>query len=357
MIRLDDLALFARSAALGGFSAAAREVGLLPGQASAAIQRLERELGVRLFARSTRSLRLTAEGERYLPHALAALDNLRAGRAQLQDEARELSGLLQVAAPSDLGRHVLLPWLTEFRHAHPQLQLRLFFSDRVTDVFRDPVDVAVRYSPAADASYVALPLAPDNRRVAVAAPAYLARRGAPQSVPDLAAHDCLSFALGGRPHDRWTFHNGAQRQVVTVRGSIQCDDGEVAHRLALAGEGIVYKSWLDVAQDVGAGRLVVLLPNLQGEAAPLHLVCPHRGQYSAAVQRLHQMLRPRLQALSAQQPEAGHAPASPASAASSKASESSDSPPRRRLQAGTERSAARKSTVSPRPSEPGNKQK
>ena len=305
MIRLDDLVLFARSAALGAFSAAAREADLLPGQASAAIQRLERELGVRLFARSTRSLRLTAEGERYLPHAQAALDSLHAGRAQLQDEARELSGVLQVAAPSDLGRQVLLPWLTDFRRAHPQLQLRLFFSDRVSDVFRDPVDVAVRYSPAADASYVALPLAPHNRRVAVAAPAYLARRGAPQVPAELAQHDCLSFTLSGRPHDRWSFHDGAQRQVVPVRGPIQCDDGEVAHRLALAGEGIVYKSWLDVAHDVGAGRLVPLLTPWQGEAAPLHLVCPHRGQYSAAVQRLHQALRPPLEALSALQPGMG----------------------------------------------------
>ena len=347
MIRFDDLALFARSAALGAFSAAAREVDLLPGQASAAIQRLERELGVRLFARSTRSLRLTAEGERYLPHALAALDTLRTGREQLQDEARELSGVLQVAAPSDLGRQLLLHWLTEFRHAHPQLHLRLFFSDRVADVFRDPVDVAVRYSPAADASYVALPLVPGNRRVAVAAPAYLARHGAPQSAADLAAHDCLSFALGGRPHDRWTFHDGAQRQVVTVRGPIQCDDGEVAHRLALAGEGIVYKSWLDVAQDVGAGRLLPLLAHLQGEAAPLHLVCPHRGQYSAAVQRLHQALRPRLEALSMLQPGAAHAPAQAAQQGPAA---------RGRSRANTARPAARKSAAarSLRPSESGN---
>lgn len=304
MIRLDDLALFVRSAALGAFSAAAREADLLPGQASAAIARLERALGVRLFARSTRSLRLTAEGERYLPHAQAALDSLHVGQAQLQEEAGELSGLLQVAAPSDLGRHVLLPWLTAFRHANPKLQLRLFFSDRVADVFRDPVDVAVRYSPAADASYVALPLAPGNRRIAVAAPAYLARKGMPKTLADLAAHDCLSFALSGRPHDRWAFHDGAQRQVVAVRGPIHCDDGEVAHRLALAGEGIVYKSWLDVAQDVGAGRLVPLFTRLQGEAAPLHLVCPHRGQYSAAVQRLHQALRPPIEALAALRPAA-----------------------------------------------------
>ncbi|WP_225784429.1 LysR family transcriptional regulator [Xenophilus sp. Marseille-Q4582] len=307
MIRLDDLALFVRSAALGAFSAAAREADLLPGQASAAIQRLERELGVRLFARSTRSLRLTAEGERYLPHAQAALDHLHAGRGQLQDEARELSGVLQLAMPSDLGRQVLLPWLAEFRLAHPRLRLRLSFSDRVSDVFREPVDAAVRYSPPADASFVALPLAPDNRRVLVAAPGYVARHGAPQTVAELAAHDCLCFALSGRVHDRWTFFEGAQRQVATVRGPIQCDDGEAVHRLALAGEGLAYKSWLDVAHDVRDGRLVPLLTQCLGEPAPLHVVCPHRGQYAAAVQRLHQALRPRFEALSALRPAPGAA--------------------------------------------------
>lgn len=300
MIRIDDLALFARSAALGAFSAAAREADLLPGQASAAIQRLERELGVRLFARSTRSLRLTAEGERYLPHAQAALDSLRTGREQLQHEARELHGVLQVGAPSDFGRHVLLPWLADFRRAHPRLLLRLSFSDRVSDVFREPVDVAVRYGPPPDASFVALPLAPHNRRVLVAAPAYIARCGEPQSMADLAGHACLTFALSSRTHDRWTFTEGEQRHVATVRGPIQCDDGEVAHRLALAGEGLVYKSWLDVADDVHAGRLRPLLAQYLGEPAPLHLVCPHRGQYSAAVQQLHQLLRERCEALMAQ---------------------------------------------------------
>src|SRR4051812_27483021 len=102
MLRVDDLALFVRSAALGGFSDAAREADLLPGQVSAAIKRLEKELDIRLFARSTRSLRLTAEGERYLPYAQTVLDALRDGHEQLRDERSELSGQLQITAPSDL---------------------------------------------------------------------------------------------------------------------------------------------------------------------------------------------------------------------------------------------------------------
>lgn len=302
MVRFDDLALFDRAAALGSFSDAAREAGLLPGQASAAVQRLERELGIRLFARSTRSLRLTAEGERYLPHARAALGSLRAGQDELRAEDPELRGVLQVATPSDLGRNVLLPWLAAFRRQHPKLVLRLFMSDRVTDVFKEPVDIAVRYGPPPDASFVALPLATGNRRVLVASPGYVQRCGRPASVDELAGHACLTYALSSRIHDRWTFFDGEQRLVANVRGPIQSDDGELIHRLALDGEGIAYKSWLDVGEDVRAGRLVQLLPRLRGEAAPLHLVCPHRGQYSAAVQQLHALLRQRCEAMVAALP-------------------------------------------------------
>lgn len=286
MIRLDDLRLFVRTAALGSFSNAAREVDLLPGQVAAAVKRLERELDIRLFARSTRSLRLTAEGEHYLPCAQAALDSLQEGRERLQRENKALQGLLQIAAPSDLGRNVLLPWFSAFRREHPALTLRLLLSDHLTNVFRDPVDVAIRYGRMEDSSYVALPLAPWNRRVLTAAPAYLVRHGRPQSVDDLRHHACLLYMLNGRAYDKWKF----DEQLVTVSGPLLSDDADVVRRWAVAGEGIAYKSWLDVREDVLAGRLEVLFAELQGEATPLNLVCPHRKQFSPAVQLLQASL-------------------------------------------------------------------
>ena len=296
MVRFDDLALFDRAAALGSFSDAAREAGLLPGQASAAIQRLERELGIRLFARSTRSLRLTAEGERYLPHARAALGSLRAGQDELRAEDPELRGVLQVATPSDLGRNVLLPWLAAFRRQHPKLVLRLFMSDRVSDVFKEPIDVAVRYGPPPDASFVALPLATENRRVLVASPGYVQRCGEPASVDDLAGHACLTYALSSRIHDRWTFALPRGPHTVKVTGNRISDDAEVVRRWGLAGHGIVYKSHVDVVGDLAAGRLVDLLPGM-GERAPLNLVSAHRSQLTPAVQRLKDFLRARLDEL------------------------------------------------------------
>jgi DNA-binding transcriptional LysR family regulator len=293
MIRLDDLALFVRSAALGSFSQAAREVNLLPGQASAAIQRLERELDIRLFARSTRSLRLTEEGKRYLPFAEEALQALRAGHEGLRGPGTELNGTLQIAAPSDFGRNVLLPWIAEFRQDHPGLDIQLLVSDQVTDVFRDPVDIALRYGQIDDASFIALPVAPSNRRVLVASPAYTARHGRPPSLDALAAHRCLAYRLRGRVYDRWCFPTEDGERLVQIAGPLVSDDADVVRRWALAGEGIAYKSWLDVCGDVLAGRLELLLPAVEGQSTPLNLVCPHRKQFSPAVKLLHALVSAR----------------------------------------------------------------
>jgi len=293
MIRLDDLSLFVRAAALGSFSQAAREVNLLPGQASAAIGRLERELDVRLFARSTRSLRLTDEGKRYLPFAQDALQALRDGHDGMRGENAQLAGTLQVAAPSDFGRNVLLPWITEFRRAHPGLDIQLLVSDQVADVFRDPVDIALRYGQIDDASFIALPVALENRRVLIASPAYLERHGRPSTLDDLATHSCLAYRLRGRIYDRWCFPLPEGDRVVPVTGALVSDDADVVRRWAVMGEGIAYKSWLDVCEDVTAGRLEVVLPGVPGEATPLNLVCPHRKQFSPAVKLLHALLKER----------------------------------------------------------------
>ncbi|MBJ2270643.1 LysR family transcriptional regulator [Pseudomonas sp. MF6772] len=293
MIRIDDLGLFLRSAALGSFTAAAVEANLLPGQVAAAIKRLERELEVRLFTRTTRSLRLSAEGEQYLPTARGVLEQLELGRERLRGDDAPLRGTLQIAAPSDLGRNILLPMLTEFRRQHPELSLRFLVSDQVTNLFRDPVDVALRYGWNEDANYIALPLAPWNRRVLVASPDYVARHGTPTSVDDLTRHPCLLYLQNGRLHDRWELGE----QTVQVTGPLFSDDADVVRRWAVAGEGIAYKTWLDVYADVQAQRLVVLLPEIPGDVYPLSFACPHRGQMSRAVTQLYQWLNQQFSAL------------------------------------------------------------
>ncbi|WP_434681000.1 LysR family transcriptional regulator [Pseudomonas sp. R1-18] len=291
MIRFNDLAIFVRVATVDSFSTVARDMDLFPAQISAAIKRLEGELDVRLFARSTRSLRLTAEGERYLPYAREVLNTLSEGKAGLQQDDQKLQGVLQIASASDLGRNVLLPWLLEFRRANPGLVLRLMLSDQVSDIFRDPIDAAVRYGTVPSAEYVALPLVPENRRVVAAAPSYLQRFGRPETVQDLRDHACLRFHLNGKLYDKWVFPRDSGSDHVTVSGPVLSDDADVIRRCAIAGEGILYKSWIDVCQDVRAGHLEVLLPSVVGERYPLSFICPHRKQFTPALRLLYASLK------------------------------------------------------------------
>jgi DNA-binding transcriptional LysR family regulator len=155
------------------------------------------------------------------------------------------------------------------------------------------VDIAIRYGQHADASFIALPLAPDNRRVLVASPGYLEQCGEPQSLDDLQRHSCLLWQMHGRVYDKWVFPVGKSRRIVHVKGALASDDADVVRRWTLAGEGIAYRSWIDVVTDVRAGRLRVLLPGQPGEGAPLSMVCPHRRQFSPAVRQLHALLAER----------------------------------------------------------------
>ena len=300
MLRFDDLQLFVRAADLGSLSAAARVMDLSPAVASAALKRIEAQLGVRLLARSTRSLRLIAEGQGFLDYARTALSSLDEGRRLLARGQDQVSGVLQLSAPSDFGRNLLLPWLDAFQREHPQLTVRLLLGDRIADLFRQPVDIALRYGEPEDSSLVALPVATDNRRVLCASPDYLARRGEPRQLEHLLQHNCLLYMLGTRVHDHWQFNDGKRELGLTVSGDRFSDDADVVRLWAIAGAGIAYKSWLDVAQDVTAGRLKVLLPELTCERAPLNLLCGHRAQLSKPVKLLRDMLIERCAGLAGQ---------------------------------------------------------
>lgn len=270
-----------------------------PAQVSAAIKRLETILNIRLFARSTRSLRLTPEGETWLPYATQMLDTLEAGLQKIQTPDDEVRGMLQIAVPSDLGRNLLLTLFRDFRQRHPALRLRLLFSDQLTDVFKDPVDVAFRYGNNDDASFISLPVAPENRRVLVASPEWIARHGEPQTLEELSQHNALIYILRGRPFDRWSLSLDGVVQQQKVSGTVMSDDAEVIRRLAIAGEGIAYKSMLDVSDDLRAGRLRRLLPRYQGDVVPLNLICPHRKQLSSAVRLLYEEVKSHCEGLNA----------------------------------------------------------
>lgn len=295
MVRLEDLQILLHTAQLGSLSAAARLLDVSPAVASAGLKRLEAELHTRLLVRSTRSLRLTADGERYLGHARAAIEALQAGEQALAVGQQALHGQLSLSMPSDIGRQLLRPWLDDFLALHPAVRLQLHISDRLADLYRMSVDVALRYGVPEDSSLVALPLLADNRRLLCAAPAYLEQHGWPQRPEDLAAHECLRLVLGDALHERWRFARHGEWSVVTVGGRRNSDDGEIVRRWAVAGLGIAYKSHLDVLDDVRSGRLQALLTDYQPEPTPLYLVCPHRLMLSPLLMRLREFLQQRLQ--------------------------------------------------------------
>jgi DNA-binding transcriptional LysR family regulator len=288
-----DLEIFVRTADTGSLSAAARTLGVTPAAASIALKRLETRLGIRLLARSTRSMRLTEEGQRYLDSVRQALAALSEGEQALKQQSQGLSGLLQLSAPSDFGRNVLLGWLDAFKREHPNIRLRLLLNDSNADLFRDTVDIALRFGVPQDSSLVALPIAPDHYRVACASPDYLARHGTPRQPSDLARHSALRYMRQGQVSKTWRFSHGSQTQDVEVTGDYLSDDGEVVRRWALAGHGIANKARLDVVADIAAGRLVPLLDDWQGEPAPFNLMCPHRLQVSERVKVLHRFLQAR----------------------------------------------------------------
>jgi DNA-binding transcriptional LysR family regulator len=294
MARMTDLELLVRTAELGSLTAAAKALDWSPAAASAAVKRMEAEWGAPVFVRSTRSLRLSTEGERMLPHIRRALQSLRDAQDAASTRRQSLDGVLQVAMPSDLGRSVLLPWLEQFQEKHPQLALRLHLSDRNTDLMRAPLDVALRYGQPPDSTQVALPLAPENRRVLVAAPGYVARHGSPSTPEELVKHESLRFMLRDEVPRHWRVQVGGQWVEAPVQGRRSSNDGEVVKRWVLAGLGLAYKSWLDVAAEVGEGRLQRLNPQWVGEPSPLYLVVPGRAQMTPAARALRDWLKPRL---------------------------------------------------------------
>lgn len=290
MNSLRDLQFFVRAARCSSFAEAARAMDMTPQAASAAMKRVERDLGVKLFARSTRNLRLTREGERYLEGCEAGLALILAAGEDVADGSGRLRGRIQLSVPSDLGRNLVLGWLCEFRRRHPDVQLRLQVSDRLAGVYREQVDVVLRYGELQDSSMIPLPVAPGNVRVLCASPAYVRRHGEPASPSDLVRHNCLCFMLNERPHNRWAFRRDGRQVEVKVGGSFLCNDGDAVHKLALLGEGIAYKSLLDVSGDIREGRLVALCREWQGEPAPLYLLGADRSQLRPAVRALRGFL-------------------------------------------------------------------
>ncbi|HEY5800424.1 MAG TPA: LysR family transcriptional regulator [Burkholderiaceae bacterium] len=290
-----ELTLFVHIAETGNLSQAARDLDLQPATASASLKRLEAQLKCRLFERTTRSMRLTQQGETFLAYCRQALALLAEGEAALEAGDGAIRGLLRLSAPADFGRNVLQPWLNEFQAAYPAVSITLQCSDYHSDLFREPVDMAFRYGKLEDTSLVAAYLA-DNRRRVVASPAYLARHGTPDTAHALQEHNCLLHNLNQGQSNTWRFETPKGQLAVTVRGDRMADDGGIVRQWAVDGVGIAYKSELDVRADLAAGRLVTLLDQLRGDDWPLWVVYPHRASVAPSARKLVEFVKTKLSA-------------------------------------------------------------
>ncbi|WP_277589135.1 LysR family transcriptional regulator [Pseudomonas chlororaphis] len=286
MPNLADLELFVLIAELQGLSPAARIMSITPAAASLALKRLENRLGVRLFTRSTRTMKLTPEGVRYLESAQHALKILANGKRSLTHD----DGMLELTVSSDLGRNLLLELLARLKQERPRLYIKLALSDKEEDLLKGRFDAALRYGKSLALDLVELPVLKQHHFIACAAPGYLVEHGTPESPEQLSEHECIICHSIGRPESRWRFHAPGQVEDVRVQGHFCCDDGDAARRWAVAGHGVVYLPLLNVVEDLLAGRLLPLLPGWQADAAPLSLVVSHRSQITESLRALHQCL-------------------------------------------------------------------
>jgi DNA-binding transcriptional LysR family regulator len=258
------LAAFVRTIETGSFSDAARLLGASPSAVSKSVARLEARLGVRLIQRSTRTLALTAEGALYFERVAPLIQAL-ADAEQALRTPDDVSGLLRVAAPSDLGRTVFAGWAERFARAHPRLKLELGIADRQVDLIREGYDVAIRVGALLDNRLTARRLT-TLQPVLVAAPAYLARRGQPAEQADLAEHACLRYLTPAGPFP-WTWADGSS---LVPDGPFDTNDGVVLRQAALAGAGIAQLARIAVADDLTAGRLDIVLPHLPMPGLEVH---------------------------------------------------------------------------------------
>jgi DNA-binding transcriptional LysR family regulator len=258
------LAAFVRTIETGSFSDAARLLGASPSAVSKSVARLEARLGMRLIQRSTRTLALTAEGALYFERVAPLIQAL-ADAEQALRTPDDVSGLLRVAAPSDLGRTVFAGWAERFARAHPRLKLELGIADRQVDLIREGYDVAIRVGALLDNRLTARRLT-TLQPVLVAAPAYLARCGQPAERADLAEHACLRYLTPAGPFP-WTWADGSS---LVPDGPFDTNDGVVLRQAALAGAGIAQLARIAVADDLAAGRLDIVLPHLPMPGLEVH---------------------------------------------------------------------------------------
>lgn len=300
MDRWQGMRVFVRVAESGGFAGAARALHMSPPAVTRAVAALEAAIGTRLLTRTTRTVRLTEAGARYLEDCRCILAEIEEAEAAAAGAAATPSGTLTVTAPVQFGRLYVLPLIADYLDRYPAMAARALFLDRVVNLVEEGAEVALRIGDLPDSGLSAIRVG-GVRSVVCAAPAYLDRHGHPQAPGDLTGH----AVIGRSDHAaEWRFGPG-RKTAVPVRPRLTCNTVDGALAAALDGRGIVRLLSYQVAPALVEGRLVRLLAEHEGLPMPVHVVSPEGRRAPAKVRAFIDLAVARLRADPRVNPEAG----------------------------------------------------
>jgi DNA-binding transcriptional LysR family regulator len=269
----------------GSFAAASEALDMSQSGVSRSVARLEARLGIRLFDRTTRSVKLTDEGRRFYEQIVPLLSGLEEAAASASQGASAVRGRLRVNIDPFFSRLFLGPRLGAFVEKYPELQLDLITSNQLGDMVADGFDLAVRFGQPRESTLIARKLL-DTRVITVASPAYIKKHGRPLAPADLERepHTCIQFRdpETGRPF-QWEFHRGKKKILIAARGRLSANDVGTMHGVCLAGHGIAQVLALGAEQLLASGRLVDLFPDWPDETFPLYAAYPSRHHLPAKV--------------------------------------------------------------------------
>ncbi|MDY7231996.1 LysR substrate-binding domain-containing protein [Hyalangium rubrum] len=294
--KLDDVVVFVAVADAGGFTAAARRLGLTTAAVSKAITRLEQRLSTRLFTRTTRAVHMTDAGSRYYTRCRPALEELARGEDEALEEAGSMRGRIRVELPTSFGRTIVIPLLAEFQRTYPDIALDIRLNDRYVDLVEQSVDVAVRFGTLKDSTLNVHRLGM-SRTCTCASPAYLEQYGAPRSIAELEQHRLITYLSQQtrRPYP-WFFRVNGEVQTQLQKSRIEIDDSGANRALAVAGAGIIQDLSCHLWEDLLTGRLVEILSEFSAPALEVSLVFPSGRDMPSRVRAVVKFLRTRLTA-------------------------------------------------------------
>ncbi|MEY4751018.1 MAG: hypothetical protein RIQ60_3232 [Pseudomonadota bacterium] len=289
-----ELGFFCLLVKQGSLAATARELNLTPPAVSRRLALLEERLGVRLLNRTTRRISLTSEGEVYFAHAQRILSDIVDMERQVSSSRDAPRGLLRVNAPLGFGRSYIGPAVSVFCRSYPEVEVQLHLTDRPIALPDESIDVAIHFGEVPDSRLVARRIAA-NRRLLVAAPAYLRAAGEPLHPHDLTQHQCIALRQNSGAWGNWRLNRGERAETIKVHGRLSTNDGEVALNWALDGLGILMRAEWDVAKYLRSGRLQQVLADYDTPPADIHAVFTERLNLSAKVTCFVDHLRSYLQ--------------------------------------------------------------